>query len=556
MFTFIDSLPPASRKLLLASEEAAFYEHVFCKIDERLFAGLYSSTNRSRPNAPVNVMVGALLLMQLKNWTYQELFANIGLNLATRYALGLRDFADQPMCPATLFNFQRKVREDAAETGAHKFEEVFDRLTAFYLERTGIDTSVQRGDSTMVGSNIRAYGRIELLVEVIRRMYRVLSEEDQNLYQERFNPYTQGETGEFCYRLRPSDVQGTLADLGEFYMWMVDTLEAEYGHAEIYRIVCRVFAEHFALYDKITVVREREELSSSNLQSPDDAEATYREKGKKKSRGYSVHVSETCHPENKANLVTDVAVVTNNTDDGKILEGRLEKMQEKTPELKEYHTDAAYGNEENDRWMDEAGITHIQTAIRGRLAEMPMDVEAVGEDVYAVTCSAGHTERSTPAGQGFKVIFSHTVCASCPLQARCPARRRTDGSRSYHFNREVYLRQRRHRALEHLPEERKKLRPNVEATVREFKHPMRNEKVRVRGLVAVSQTMFAKALMINFKRFRRYLREMALENLSKLSPRAACRIAHAILHHLNILLKRKYARYLYSAKRYRPMCYL
>jgi hypothetical protein len=182
MFTFIDRLSTTARKALLESDEAAFYEHVFLKIDEHLFRDLYSSSKASRPNAPINVMVGALLLMQLRNSTYNELFASIGLNLGTRYALGLRDFEEQPMCPATLFNFQRRIRERAAETGTHKFEEVFDRLTASYLDLTGIDSSVQRGDSTMIGSNIRAYGRVELLVEVLRRMFRVLDSEDQKTY--------------------------------------------------------------------------------------------------------------------------------------------------------------------------------------------------------------------------------------------------------------------------------------------------------------------------------------------------------------------------------------
>jgi len=78
-------------------------------------------------------------------------------------------------------------------------------------------------------------------------------------------------------------------------------------------------------------------------------DATCRQKRDQESRGQTIHVNETAHPDNQLNLITDVAVAPNNTDDGKILNARLEKMVEKTPDLDELHTDGAYGNEDNDR---------------------------------------------------------------------------------------------------------------------------------------------------------------------------------------------------------------
>jgi hypothetical protein len=47
------------------------------------------------------------------------------------------------------------------------------------------------------------------------------------------------------------------------------------------------------------------------------------------------------------NLLTDVAVCSNNTDDSKILNVRLEQRKDKTPELEELHNDRAYGSEDN-----------------------------------------------------------------------------------------------------------------------------------------------------------------------------------------------------------------
>ncbi len=62
-------------------------------------------------------------------------------------------------------------------------------------------------------------------------------------------------------------------------------------------------------------------------------------------------MTETANPENKLNLLTDIAVKPNNTDDSAILNSRLETLKEKTPDLKELHTDGAYGSLKNLRLL-------------------------------------------------------------------------------------------------------------------------------------------------------------------------------------------------------------
>lgn len=62
LFGIINTLPKRQQQLLLASEEYKFYEIIFCSINEEDFSVLYSETD-SRPNAPVNALVSALILM-------------------------------------------------------------------------------------------------------------------------------------------------------------------------------------------------------------------------------------------------------------------------------------------------------------------------------------------------------------------------------------------------------------------------------------------------------------------------------------------------------------
>src|SRR4030042_5492213 len=98
-------------------------------------------------------------------------------------------------------------------------------------------------------------------------------------------------------------------------------------------------------------------------------------KGRRQERVRVFNVTETANPENELNLLTDIAVKSNNTEDSDIMNDRIETLKEKTPDLKELHTDGAYGSEDNDRKFEELGITHIQTAVRGRQSKAGMKKE-------------------------------------------------------------------------------------------------------------------------------------------------------------------------------------
>ena len=50
------------------------------------------------------------------------------------------------------------------------------------------------------------------------------------------------------------------------------------------------------------------------------------------------------------------------------------------------HTDGGYGSEDNDRKFEELGITHIQTAVRGRKSKVDMTIEETTEGEYEVSC--------------------------------------------------------------------------------------------------------------------------------------------------------------------------
>ena len=103
-------------KRLKEKKEHYFNKLIFDRIKEDDFSVLYSE-NGSRPNTPVNLQVGALILQSVKAWTYDELFEHIDFDLRTRAALGLTDLETRPFSPATIFNFQNRLMTYQIQTG-------------------------------------------------------------------------------------------------------------------------------------------------------------------------------------------------------------------------------------------------------------------------------------------------------------------------------------------------------------------------------------------------------------------------------------------------------
>lgn len=86
-----------------------FYEVVFKQIKEEDFRVLYSAHPQSAPNSPVNRLVGALILIEQRNWTHSEFSHQIKYNAEIRVALGLKDMEEEAFHMRTLYNFKNRL---------------------------------------------------------------------------------------------------------------------------------------------------------------------------------------------------------------------------------------------------------------------------------------------------------------------------------------------------------------------------------------------------------------------------------------------------------------
>jgi hypothetical protein len=447
-------------------------------------------------------MVSSLILMNKHRWTYKQLFEEIHFNLLTRASLGLFDLEETPFNEATIFNFQNRVSKYFAETGVNLLELVFDRLTNKQIKQLKIKTDICRTDSFLAASNIRNYSRLQLLIEMIIRLYRILDEKDKQRFQDKFLPYINKTSGQYIYNLNADDIPHELEKVGEVYRWIATTFGDKYKEYDIFHTFERVYLEHFKISkrDRIEVIPAKE-LSSSIVQSPDDLDATYRKKRKQKSKGQSINIVETANPKNELNLITDVVVNPNNKDDSKVINERIEKVKEKTAELDELHYDGAYGNKENDKKLEDLGVTGIQTGIRGRKERVPIEIEEENGE-YIVSCPEQSEIKAKRTRKRYKAEFDKEICLKCPLRYKCPTIE-CKRYRVYYFDDECYERKRRRKRMAKIPEEKRKIRSNIEATVKEFTCKMPNKKLKVRGMFKTALFAFTVAIGINFGRIYR-----------------------------------------------------
>jgi hypothetical protein len=495
-------LPKAKLEKLKASQEWTFYQLIYRQIPEQEFSVLFSEKD-SRPNAPVNTLVAALIFKHQKGWSYEELFDRLDFDIAVRTALGLQEMHTTPFVQATIFNFQNRLADYQARTGRNLLEVVFDHLTAQQLEALELKTDIQRGDSYLAASNIRDYSRLQLIIEVLQRFCRILTEAELQQIEALVGRYLKGTSGQYLYKLAPDNTDEELQRLGRIYQQLIEDFEDAYGDTEAWNILQRVFSEHFTLCEEAVQVHPPEELPSDCLQSPDDPEATYRTKKGQQSKGHLIHVAETCHPENELNLITDVAVAPNNTDDGQILAERAETMSEKTPDLEELHVDGGYGSDKAEKATQENDIELVQTAIKGRKPAVRMEITARDGEGWQVSCPRQSVEAErTP--KRWKAEFDKAVCAECPFADQCPAHL-GKAARRWYFTAEDAARRKRWKRWEALPDERKKLRPNVEATIRQMQGASGAGKLKVRGAFQTHCYGLLRASAVNLGRIHRYL---------------------------------------------------
>ena len=120
----LDNLSEKSRKRLEASWAGDFRREVFGRIDEKPYAVLYSD-DPSRPNEPVNVLVGLEILKSGFGWSDEEMYEHYLYDVQVRYALGYDNLGEGEFDLRTAYNFRGRLTKHMEETGENLLEKTF-----------------------------------------------------------------------------------------------------------------------------------------------------------------------------------------------------------------------------------------------------------------------------------------------------------------------------------------------------------------------------------------------------------------------------------------------
>ncbi len=254
-----------------------------------------------------------------------------------------------------------------------------------------------------------------------------------------------------------------------------------------------------------------ESLRADSLQSPDDMEATYRQKNGKGYRGYVANLSETCDPENDLQLITSVQVAPNNTDDEALLLEALPDLRQRT-QLDTLEIDGGYTGPDSTQTCAQQDVILNPSAIRGcapdstRLGLDAFTWDTPSDGLPQVTCPNGQMVEVTRGRKPHRrqAAFDADRCVQCLLSGDCPTvQLKRKPQRVLNVSqRQIEVAQLRQRCAQ-IQQSDRHLRPAVESTVRSVKHPF-GDKLPVRGRIRVAMVIIASAMMVNLHRIWRF----------------------------------------------------
>jgi hypothetical protein len=515
MVSNVYQLPEKQRQRLEQSWAGVFYREVFSRIDEKAFEVLYSDIP-SRPNVAVNVLAGLEFLKSGMGWSDEELYDAFLYNVQVRYALGYDVLGEGEFELRTLYYFRERLNRYMESKGINLLAKAFEQVTDEQVAAFKLKTGIQRMDSTQVASNISEWSRLQLLVVVLQRVYRMLSESDQVVYAERFRAYVKESAAHYAYRLKKGDFSPHLQKIGDCMQQLLVELKGAYHDQAVFQMLERVFNEHYRIEAQGVKGLLDNELSPHRLLSPDDLEATLRGRRNTIYRGYVTNLTETCDPDNPVQLITKVQVDSNNIDDTKLLLAALPDLKQRT-NLKTLYTDGAFGSPDVDLAMIGYQVEQIPTGIRGhqpntdKLSLIDFEISMVdANQPTQVQCPQGQTAKVELSRSQVSYVarFDLSICSQCPIgqHEQCLTELvHKNQTRPLYFTLADALVVKRRKRVRAVAKEKHNLRAAIEATCRAIKCRFPKGKFPVRGLFRMTCMLIGSAALNNVRQINRYL---------------------------------------------------
>ncbi len=418
-------LTPREQKALENSWAKTFAEDIFPYIDEERFSVLYSD-KASRPNTPVNVIIGSSILKEVFDMSDDDVMESLLLDPRFQYALHTTSFEEQPISDKTLTRFRQRCYDYERLHGVDLYHDAITDLGAKAAKLMEIDGRFRRMDSLMIESNMRKLSRMELIYRCIAKCVNYLHDnEHDDLLEGLEHYYDPNDFNKVIYHCRSTETDSRLAVLLTDADILLERCTGKFEEVTEYQLLVRCLSEQTVVEDGKRRLRTKEDggMNSGILQNPSDPEATFREKAGKEHRGYVGNVEESVGE--NGSVITDYQFETNNKSDSAMLKEKLSGMekQEKPTTL---ITDGAYAGEDNVNLAEEKNITLVTTDLPGTdVPEIIGEFELNEDETRILRCPAGHTPKSAGyirQSETCTASFDRDLCANCPHKDDCSAK--------------------------------------------------------------------------------------------------------------------------------------
>jgi len=530
LFKDISSLLSTRKQKLFESEKSwhnVFNREIINRIDERPYSVLYSS-RMGRPNAPVRILIGMMILKEGNGWSDEQLFEECRFNLKVMRALGLNNIDDDVPTESTYYEFRKLLGVYNLKHNKDLLKSTFDDITAQQVSEYGVKGKKIRLDSKLINSNIAKSNRLDMIVEAVRKYVQSIDIKylkdklDSNLY-ELLKSLQNKSASNITYPLNSNEKKEMLVTMGNLISIL---LKHPMGHnPEYLSLLERLYKEQYEEVEKESdevvennpsdkddnnegkeglstnvkssniVPKKPKDIDSSSMQSVHDPEATYRTKGQGENKqnvsGYHANITESCTPDDPVNLIIDVNVETANVGEDTFLIGSVENAQKiiqkahkNTTEVEEVITDGGYDSVSNRSQMlkDEYPNWSIAKMKGGRRIYKMSYNEQGDLEVF---------DRKT--GAQYSVSFSE--------KAQKYVIHMEDGKKRYMTKKQIEDYIKSQQIEEQVNKESYNLRASVESTIHQVFHRLKKRnKVVYRGLAKTLWYVLSRALWVNMVR--------------------------------------------------------
>jgi hypothetical protein len=425
--TFTDSasnLTEREQKRLKNSWADRFSKDIFPMINEERFSVLYSNNKATRPNNPVNVTVGTLMLKSIFVQSDEENMDSLMFDIRYQHALHTTSFEEQPISKNSLSNFRCAVYKYYEETGIDLIQEEVESHAKAFAAILGLDGKMQRMDSLMISSSCKKLSRLELIYSCVSRLIKTVDNFNNSIggftILEEFKRYLkEGHQNEVIYRTRDTELSSKLEtvikDAIKLHSIYKDTMIAQ---TEEYELLSRMISDQT---DEKSNLKEGKSIAPDSLQNPTDPDATFRTKGNKRNIGYVGNVVETFDNENR--IITDYDLKQNSYSDVSFSQDIIDKLGKREDETNML-IDGAYYSDVLAKAAAENNINLIPTTMVGRQSsEKSKGSEnfVIDEEKHeVVNCPIGNVPvKSSYVNGVYKAHFEKETCKGCPF-TNCP----------------------------------------------------------------------------------------------------------------------------------------